>query len=85
MNMSSGVQSVSQRFVIAAWRIKALSTHTVTLNKSQVNRLSYRETNNGGLKTVNPSGHKVMNYYCCKVSNKEKSLDQLLKPNVYFF
>lgn len=84
MNMPSGVQPVSTCFVIAAWWIKALSAHTVTLNKSQLNRLSYRETNNGGMKTVNPSGHKVMNYYCCKVANKEESLDQLLKQFFFF-
>jgi len=65
--------------LLAAWWIKALRAHTVTLNKSQVKRLSYSDINNGGMKTVNPSGHKVMNYYCCKVANKEESLDQLLK------
>ena len=82
--MPSGVQLVSMWFVIAAWCIKALSAHTVTLNKSQVNRLLYRETDNGGMKTVNPSGHKVMNYYCCKVVDKEESLDQLLRHNLFF-
>lgn len=84
-DMSPGVQPVSIGFVIAAWCIKALSAHTSTLNKSRVNRLLYRETDNGGMKTVNPSGHKVMNYYFCKVANKEESLDQLLRQFFFFF
>lgn len=84
-DMSPGVQPVSIGFVIAAWCIKALSAHTSTPNKSRVNRLLYRETDNGGMKTVNPSGHKVMNYYFCKVANKEESLDQLLRQFFFFF
>lgn len=83
-DMSPGVQAVSIGFVIAAWCIKALSAHTSTPNKSRVNRLLYRETDNGWMKTVNPSGHKVMNYYCCKVANKEERLDQLLRHNLFF-
>lgn len=60
-----------------------MSAHTITLNKSQVSRLLYREIDNGGMKTVNPSAHKVMNYCCCKVANKSECLDQLLKQFIF--
>lgn len=75
---------MSMRFVTAVWWIKALSARTVTPNKSQVNRLSYRDTANGRMKTVNPSGHKVINYCCCNVANKEECLTQLLRHNLFF-
>lgn len=66
-NMWYGVQPVSTWFVIAA----------------QVNWLLYREIDNGGMKTVNPSGHKIMNYCCYKVANKDECLDQLLKQFIF--
>lgn len=83
MVKQSVLQPVSERFAVAAWRIKALSAHSFTLNKSQVNRLSYRQISNREIKMVNPSGHKFMSYCCSKVANKEQSLDKLLKIYIY--
>lgn len=70
MNVPSGVQPMSNWFIITAWWIKVLSAYPLTLNKSQVNRLSYRYADTGGMETLNPSGYRVMNY-SCKVARKE--------------
>lgn len=66
----SGIQPMSNGFIIAAWWIKALRPYPLTPNKSQVNRLAYRCTDAGGTETLNPSGYWVMNY-SCKVAKKE--------------
>lgn len=70
LNLPSGVQPVSNGFIITAWWIKALRAYPLTGSKSQVNRLSYRYTDTGGMETLNPSGYWVMNY-SCKVAKKE--------------
>lgn len=66
LNVPSGVQPMSNGFIITAWWIKALRAYLLTLNKSQVNRLSYRYPDTGGVETLNPSGYWVMKSSCQK-------------------